>query len=233
MSRRAPEPLPSHTSTAITVTAHAGCLDTVANTPESFRAALAFPVDYVEADVRFTPANVPYLAHDALAAPQQDGAMSLADLLGLVAPHPGIRVNLDIKEYSGLREVSDLVTRSGMGARVLLTGITTAVAVRLRDGGDGLPYLLNASPSPRERFTDAGSAELARRIRECGALGLNVHHRLLTARLARCLRAAGLFVSAWTVDDVRRMRRMMRLSVDNITTRRIDTLLALRNGRAR
>jgi glycerophosphoryl diester phosphodiesterase len=228
-----PERLRSEFGPAVTVTAHAGCLDTAANTPESFRAALAFPVDYLEADVRFTPENVPYLAHDALAAPLREKAMSLADLLRLVAPHPGVRLNLDMKEYSGIAIVGELVTRSGIRSRVLLTGITADVAGRVREEGDGLPYLLNARPSLKERLTDAGAAELARRIRESGARGLNVHHRLLTARLARRLRAAGLSVSVWTVDEVARMRRMMRLSVDNITTRRIDTLLALRNGEAR
>ncbi len=233
MRSHVPERLRPKPGSAATVTAHAGCLDTEANTPESFRAALAFPVDCLEADVRFTPENVPYLAHDALAAPLRDKAMSLADLLRLVAPHPGVRLNLDIKEYTGIGKMSDLVTRSGIRSRVLLTGITADVVGRVRKEGDGLPYLLNASPSLRERFTDAGAAELAGRIRESGARGLNVHHRLLTARLARRLRAAGLSVSVWTVDDVRRMRRMMRLSVDNITTRRIDTLLALRSGEAR
>lgn len=217
----------------LTVTAHAGSLDTAANSLESFRAALALPVDYLEADVRFTPQNVPYLAHDAVAPRLQGGAMRLADLLRLAAAHPTVRLNLDLKEYSGVREMSDLVRQSGMGSRVLLTGITADVVGRVRGGVDGLPYLLNARPSLGERFTPWGAARLAGRIRECGARGLNTPHRLLTRRLARSLSAAGLSVSVWTVDSPRRMRRMMRLAVDNITTRRIDELLALRNGRAR
>jgi glycerophosphoryl diester phosphodiesterase len=216
----------------VTVTAHAGSLDTPANTPESFRAALTFPVDYLEADVRFTRQNVPYLAHDALPPALQGGAMTLAALLELAAARTDVRLNLDMKEYSGIAEVARLVTGSGMRSRVLLTGITADVVSRVRGEADGLPYLLNASPSPRERFTAAGAAVLLSRVRECGAVGLNVRHRLLTRGLARRLSAAGLSVSVWTVDDARAMRRMIRLSVDNITTRRIDALLALRDGGA-
>lgn len=159
--------------------------------------------------------------------------MRLTDLLQLAASHPTIRLNLDLKEYSGAREMSDLVRQSGMGSRVLLTGITADAVSKVRSEVDGLPYLLNRRPTLRERFTRAGAADLARRIRECGARGLNAPHRLVTRRLARALSAAGLVVSVWTVDDERGMRRMMRLPVDNITTRRVDRLLDLRDGGAR
>ncbi len=215
----------------VAVTAHAGCLDTLANTLQSFEAALALPVDYLEADVRFAPDREAYLSHDPLPAPLQRNAMRLSELLELVASHPTIRLNLDLKEYSGVREMSDLLQRSGMAARVLLTGITTDVVSKVRGEIDGLPYLLNRRPSLGERFTRAGAGDLVRRIRDCGARGLNAPHRLLTRRLAHALSAAGLVVSVWTVDGERGMRRMMRLPVDNITTRRVDRMLALRDGR--
>ncbi len=228
VKRLVPEPLRSAARSATTVTAHAGSLATEANTPESFRAALAFPIDYLEADVRFTPANAAYLAHDALPSLQQEKAMSLSDLLRLAAAHPTVRLNLDLKEYSGVRQMSSLVRRSGMGSRVLLTGITADVVSSVRADAGGLPYLLNARPGVRERFTRRGAAALARRIRACGALGLNVRYGLLTRRLARLLSEAGLSLSVWTVDDDVEMRRMIGFGVDNITTRRIDRLLAIK-----
>jgi glycerophosphoryl diester phosphodiesterase len=219
----------------ITVTAHAGSLDTAANSPESCRAALALPVDYLEADVRFGREQAPYLAHDALAPQAQGSAMSLPALLEMAAAHPTVKLNLDLKEYAGVRELRAQVERSGMRSRVLLTGITADVVARVRGELDGLPYLLNARPGLGERLTGAGARRLARRIRECGALGLNTHYSRLTRRLARVLRAQGLQVSVWTVDNPRAMRRMLRLGVDNITTRRVDTLLAqlAERGRAR
>lgn len=215
------------------VTAHAGSLGTRRNSPESFKAALAFPVDYLEADVRFTPDNHAYLAHDPLPVPRQKGAMRLRDLLKLAASHPTVRLNLDMKEYSGIGEMAALIRRAKMSSRVLLTGIDRDAMPRLRGRVDGLPYLLNARPTIWQRFTSAGAAAFARAVKATGALGLNVHHPFITRRLARVLSAAGLSVSVWTVDNEREMRRVLALPADNITTNHVDTLLALRSGRAR
>jgi glycerophosphoryl diester phosphodiesterase len=223
----------SDPGTLPTVTAHAGSLQTPANSLESFKAALAFPVDYLEADVRFTPDNDAYLSHDPLPLPLQRTAMRLEELLKLVAPHGGVRLNLDMKELTGIKEMTELIKRSGMASRVLLTGIGRNAVSRVRGSVDGLPYLLNAHPNFWQRLTATGAAAFARTIRASGALGLNVHHPFITRRLSRSLSAAGLSVSVWTVDGEDEMRRMLRLPADNITTNRVDTLLALRNGRSR
>ncbi len=215
------------------VTAHAGSLDTPPNTLRSFQAALAYPVDYLEADVRFTPEGTAYLSHDPLPLPRQATAMSLAELLQVAARHPPVGLNLDMKEFTGLPAMKDLVRRAGMGSRVLLTGVSADMVARVRDGADGLPYLLNARPSFRQRFLASGIAAFVRQVRDCGARGLNVNHAFVTRRLARALRAAGLQVSVWTVDAAREMRRVLGLPVDNVTTNRIDRLLALRGGGAR
>jgi glycerophosphoryl diester phosphodiesterase len=216
-----------------TVTAHAGSLGTRPNTPESFKAALAFPVDYLEADVRFTTGNDAYLAHDRLASPLPEGAMRLKELLKLAASHPTVRLNLDMKEYTGIGQMAALVKRSGMGSRVLLTGIERGAILRVRGRVDGLPYLLNARPNLWHRLTATGAASFAREVKATGSLGLNVHHRFITRRLARALSVAGLSLSVWTVDGESEMHRILSMPADNITTNHVDTLLALRNGRAR
>jgi glycerophosphoryl diester phosphodiesterase len=214
------------------VTAHAGSLETPPNTRSSFEAALAHPVDFLEADVRFTDARMPYLAHDALPTREQADAMTLAELLALAAAHRSVGLNLDMKELSGLREMAALVRDAGMRSRVLLTGITRHAVPAVRDGAPDLPYMLNALPGPVQRFTVPGAAALCRLIRDCGARGLNVHHGALSGCLAHALSVAGLAISVWTVDSTREMRRMLRLAVDNITTRRVDRLLALREEAA-
>lgn len=157
--------------------------------------------------------------------------MHLEDLLRLAAAHPRVNLNLDMKEYTRIREIPGLIHRCGMISRVLLTGITPDAVPKVRGNADGIPYLLNVHPTLRERFTVAGAAALAHKIQACGAQGLNVHHRLITRRLARALAAEGLYLWVWTVDGARRMRRMIRLPVDNITTCRADLLFALRKGR--
>ncbi len=215
------------------ITAHAGSLGTRPNTLESFKAALAFPVDYLETDVRFTPQNEAYLSHDPLPLPLQRNAMRLKELLKLVVSHPKVCLNLDMKEYGGVKEMATLIRRSKMTSRVILTGIDRAVVSRVRGRVDGLPYLLNAHPNFWHRLTATGVAAFVRIVRASGALGLNAHFLLVTHRLAHALSAAGLSVSVWTVDGEPEMRRILHLPVDNITTNRVDTLLALRNRRSR
>ena len=216
-----------------TITAHAGSLGTAPNTASSFKAALERPVDYLEADVRFTPDNEAYLSHDALPMPLPRGTMRLKELLKLAAARPKVRLNLDMKEYTGIGEMASLIKRSKMGSRVILTGIVRGAVQWAKESGDGLPYLLNAHPNAWQRITAAGAARFAREIKACGARGLNTHHAFVTRTLVRALASAGLSLSVWTVDSEREMRRILDLDVDNITTNRIDALLALRNGRTR
>jgi glycerophosphoryl diester phosphodiesterase len=230
---RASAPAKKARKKTASVTAHAGSLGTTANTKESFLAALAVPVDYLEADVRFAKNGDAYLAHDILTPPRQRTAMSLKDLVSLVQRHPKVRLNLDMKEVTGIAAMVKLVKRAGMSARVLMTGLSGDDLRVAREDGGGLPYLYNHAPNLLQRLTARGAASLARQIRESGARGLNTHHLFVTRRIARAMRDAGLALSAWTVDGERGMRRMLRLGADNITTNRVDVLLGLRNGRNR
>jgi glycerophosphoryl diester phosphodiesterase len=215
------------------VTAHAGCLGTPANSRESFLKALAQPVDYLEADIRFTQSGEAYLSHDRLPPSGQRNAMRLKELLALVARRPKVRLNLDMKEVTGLAEMARQVKRAGMASRVVMTGLSGADLRVAREKGDGLPYLYNHTPGFLQRFTARGAAALARAVGESGARGLNTHHAFVTRKVARAMREAGLQLSVWTVDGERGMRRMLRLGAHNITTNRVDVLLGLRGGRQR
>ena len=229
---RAPAPAKKARGKIPTVTAHAGSLGTRANTKESFLAALALPVDYLEADVRFTRAGGTYLSHDPLPPARQRDAMRLEELLAMVARRPGVRLNLDMKEVTGIEEMSRVVKRAGMASRVVLTGLSGDGLRAAREQGGGLRFLYNHAPGFLQRRTARGAAALARSIRESGARGLNAHHLLVTRRIARAMADAGLALSVWTVDGEREMRRILRLGADNITTRRVDVLLGLREREA-
>jgi glycerophosphoryl diester phosphodiesterase len=223
---KAAEPYP-------TVTAHAGSLETRPNTRQSITTALKYPVECLEADVRFTPKHEAYLSHDPVAVPLPRNVMRLKELLRLAAPHPKVRLNLDMNEYSGLEEMAALLKRSRMASRAFLTGVEREAVPSVKSSAGGLPYFLNARANFWQRHTDAGAAAFARAVKACGAIGLNSHHLFVTRRLARALAKAGLSLSVWTVDGEREMHRMLELPADNITTNRVDALLALRDGRLR
>jgi glycerophosphoryl diester phosphodiesterase len=213
-----------------TITAHAGCLGTADNTAESFAAALTYPVDYLEADVRFSADGRAYLSHDPLPEAEIQKAMSLDALLAMAATHPTARLNLDLKEYSALDAMVELVARRGMGDRIVLTGIETANMGAARASCSSLVYFLNASPSLPQRRTAAGAGALARKVAGYGAAGLNTYYRYATLNIARVLSEAGLLLSVWTVDSAEDIRASLAMGADNVTTRRIDLALALRDA---
>ena len=190
----------------ISVTAHAGALNTKSNTLDSVRAALSCGADVFEVDVRFLPGGAPVLGHTR-AGPE---SARLEDVFALMRDC-AIHINLDMKETTHVPRVAELVARYDLQGRAFMTGLFRPACAALRDCG--LPYYLNgASPAA---------------AKELGALGVNINFRQCTKRLVREAHALGLLVSVWTADKPRTMRKMLRREVDNITTRHPDVLQGL------
>jgi len=200
-----------------TITAHAGALNTPENTEESLRACLEFVgPGIVEVDLRFSRAGVPVLAHHA---PAPKDACSLEDAFALAQTY-GAQFNLDLKESRGnLEAVRELLERHGMKERSFFTGLRGAGHIRAVKGC-GIPWYLNAI-LPRLPFVATWAALRAKAL---GAVGLNIPFGSCGRTLMRAARRHGLLVSVWTVDNRADMARMLRLGVDNITTRHPDVL---------
>jgi len=183
------------------ITAHAGALGTKPNTQESIEAALACPgVDCIEVDVRFLPDGTPALGHNTV----DKTSLKLADVFALLKGSH-LTINLDMKEHTHLPQVIEMAIAQGFAQYAFFTGLREhhlPVA--------GLPYYLNG--------TDCAAAK------SLGAVGINFHHRKCSRRLIKQARKLGLLVSVWTIDKPRRMRKLRRMGVDNITTRHPDIL---------
>ena len=204
-----------------TITAHAGALDTVPNTEQSLRACLEFAGQgIVEVDLRFSAAGKPVLSHDG---PAGENAFSLEGCFTMAQAY-GALFNLDIKEAHGnTNAVRELIERYGMAGRAFFTGLRWAghvLAVR----GCGIPWYLNVYTP---QWLPFAATTMALRAKAVGAVGLNMPFRRCNENVMRAARRLGLLVSVWTVDDPTEMARMLRLGVDNITTRKPDVLWEL------
>ena len=204
-----------------TITAHAGALNTVPNTRESLRACLEFVGQgIVEIDLRFSPGGKPILTHDKASG---ENAFTLEECFAMAGAYEA-RFNLDLKESAGnLAAVRELIERYDMAGRAFFTGLRSAGhigAVR----GCGVPWYLNVYLPRRLPFAAAITASRAKAL---GAVGLNMPYRCCGPAVMRAARRLGLLVSVWTVDEPEAMARMLRLGVDNITTRRPDALRGL------
>ena len=68
----------------------------------------------------------------------------------------------------------------------------------------------------------ARPAEVVRRARDLGATDLGMNHRLIDADVIGAARAAGIRLSAWTVNEETDLRRMIDLGADIVMSDRPD-----------
>jgi len=190
------------------ITAHSGALGTKDNTLVSTRVGLAFVgiKGIIEVDVRFLPDGTPALGHDWV----NKKSTKLEAVFELMQELPG-SINLDLKEFSHIGNLVKLVDAYGLQKRVILTGLNEQECEKAK--GIKLPYYLNGS--------DVAVAKQA------GAVGINLCHKFCSEALVEQAHKEGLLVSVFTVNKPRALKKMLRLGVDNITTKRPDRLVEI------
>lgn len=214
-----PYPLPE----GFTVTAHTGCMDTEMNTLSSLQTALDSGAQTVEFDVRFLADGTPVLGHDE--GDKSAVSDTIADALAMVAARPGITVNLDLKEFSPLERLQEVVEQTGMMGRVFYTGVDAAHIAAVRAATPEIPCYLNASFNLLNRRSAAHLEELVQLCLDSGAIGINCSYQNNSEQLVRICHENGLLLSVWTVDNESDMDIQLDLAPDNVTTRRPDLLL--------
>ncbi|MGW0333332.1 glycerophosphodiester phosphodiesterase [Streptomyces sp. NPDC003011] len=209
------------------------------NTVDSLRSALSRGADAVEIDVRLTRDGVPVLLHDhtlkrlwghdrplrALSADEVRGLTDgrLPTLAEALAATDGSRVMLDLPgtpDVRAARRVVDVVRACRADDRVYYcAGAPAMLAVRAADPAAEIALTWTTLAPPRPALLEAVRPRW-----------LNYRFGLVDRALADRVHADGYLLSVWTPDTRRSMRRLLGLGVDSVTTNRIDTLHALRDG---
>lgn len=70
-------------------------------------------------------------------------------------------------------------------------------------------------------------ARLPAMLRPLPGAGATLYHPLVTRRLVELAHGLGVSLYAWTVDDPARMRHLLALGIDGITSNRPDLLASL------
>jgi glycerophosphoryl diester phosphodiesterase len=213
------------------------------NTIESFHAAAAAGVDTIELDVLWLPdSHLPLeqraplvVAHDWGDAERRT-PLKLTEALDafLESPLDEVEIDLDIKLpgreeeiVTALRE-RDLIGRSMISTMELYSlKRILELAPELRRGwtypkvtkdwtskrwAKG-PMLL-ALMAMRQRLPGLAAEKLPK----FGVESMWVYHPLVSRRLARITRLAGVELIAWTVDDLARMQRLVDAGVDGLVS---------------
>ncbi len=211
------------------------------NTLESFAAAVEAGVDTIELDVLWLQdAHLPLeqraplvIAHDWADAERRT-PLTLAEALDafLVPPLDKVEIDLDIKLPGREEELVEALRERGLMARAMVStmelyslGRIVQLAPELRRGWTypkvtkewnskpwAKPILPTALRVMRYRLPGLAAEKLTKI--DVGAMW--VYHPLVSARLARICKLAGVELIAWTVDDEKRMRELVAMGVDGL-----------------
>jgi glycerophosphoryl diester phosphodiesterase len=213
------------------------------NTTASFRKAVEIGVDVVEIDVLWTRDGHPRLpaaeraplvvAHDWHDAARRT-PLTLGEALDafLEPPLDGVEVDLDIKLPGREEEIVAAVRERGLLERAMVSTMELSTLARIRELEPelrrGWTYpkvtkdwaskrwakapMLAALVWMRERLPGLAARELPRMEVEA----MWVYHPLVSPRLARIAKLARVELIAWTVDDPRRMDKLVAAGVDGI-----------------
>ncbi|MFC8598876.1 glycerophosphodiester phosphodiesterase family protein [Isoptericola sp. NPDC057191] len=219
------------------------------NSLAAFAAAVDLGFRYVETDAHGTADGVAVALHDVSLDRTTDASGRVADLpwsvvrrarIGGTEPvprlddvlgtWPGLRVNIDVKEDSGIAPTAAAIERTAAHDRVCVTSFDA------RRRRATLPLL------SRPVATSAGRSEVAgflagarlrvdpwvrRSLRDVHALQVPVAEgrlRVVDAVTVAAAHRAGRQVHVWTVDAPEEMHRLLDLGVDGLVTDRADLL---------
>jgi glycerophosphoryl diester phosphodiesterase len=202
------------------------------NTLESFRAAVEAGVDLVEFDALALGDGRLVVAHSP--ADVGPGAPTLDEAFVFFGGAADVGLHVDLKSPGSERELVDAIRRHGLLERTLVTCPLAGPLVALRALEPalrlGLGYPYDRFELSRRRalapvtLAAVGAMRVALPYRivglleRAGASVASLHHLLVTrAAVLRCHRA-GAAVLAWTVNDSRAIRALVRAGVDGIVT---------------
>ena len=214
------------------------------NTLAAFRKALEIGVDGVELDVHGTADGEVVVMHDST-LDRTTNLVSTIKTLTLNEIKQGDAGSWFSNEFSGERvptlvEALELIKKRAITVleikdKTIVPAVVSAIH-RTQATDDVIvisfhPSVLlevrSINPRIPTGFLIGGEAEepagqyaidCVHRTSEIGASTLNVSHNLVTAEFAYQVRRRGVNLWAWTVDDIHRMRELVALGVQGITS---------------
>ncbi len=201
-----------------TVTGHSGCEGTKENSLECIKKAFESGADISEIDLNFD-GGTPVLSHNAPAG----GEVTLDEAFALLAKCGEMKMNIDVKNTANMGEVIRLAGEHGVTEKIFFTGVVESFVPDVRDLG--IPYYLNTDVfAPRTHCRNYINS-LIEKVKNAGAIGINMHYPGLGKRLSKAFHDEGLLVSVWTVNKKGAMKKVLAARPDNITTRKPLMLL--------
>ncbi len=113
-----------------------------------------------------------------------------------------------------LPPLAETIAHSGRRSQIVLLGFDLDT---MKAAKEMMPQIPACWLCDKRVFVSYGRS-LVERAKACGLDGLDVHWSGVTRRFARAVKAAGLRLYVWTVDDPIQAHRLQALDADGITT---------------
>ena len=211
------------------------------NTVDSFKAAVEAGVDTIEFDVLWLQdAHLPLeqrhplvVAHDWEDAARRT-PLKLTEALDafLEPPLDKVEIDLDIKLPGREEEIVAALRERGLVERAMVStmelfslGRIVELAPELRRGWtypkvtkdwNSKPWAKPAMPVALATMRYRLPGLAAEKLTKIDVQAMWVYHPLVSARLARICKLAGVELIAWTVDDEKRMRQLVEAGVSGL-----------------
>lgn len=213
---------------SFTVTAHTGCEGADDNTLDSIRKGVAAGADIVETDLHFLSDGTPVLKHDE---PQDSESQKLPTLESAfkLLSSLNVRMNIDVKSTANIPAVTDLAKKHGVTDKLFFTGVDEKFAPDVKSGAPAIPYYLNVGVDKKKNTDPVYLASLVNKVKECGAIGINLNFKGCSKELVEAFRKEEQLVSLWTANSKLAMYRCLAFAPDNITTRKPSLLSKIIN----
>ena len=221
------------------ITAHSGCDQTEDNSLEFICYALKEEADCLEVDVRKWRDRL-ILSHDE-AGMEEDNVVELRQVFELLRKHEKTKVNCDLKEADLEEQVYELAEEIGVAEQLIFTGSVCPDKFPInRTSMKNVEIYINIE-NVSEYFEQVYRGEkldshktieelekVIMRLKNLDVCGLNVNHMLCTEEFLDCLQQNDIGCSAWTVNDIDVVEKLLDRKISNITTRNFARVQELR-----
>lgn len=198
------------------ITAHSGCDHTKDNSLEYLEYALSIPVDCIEVDVRKNSLGILSLSHDET----NEEVPTLRDAFHLLEKVPKKKINCDLKSSGLEQEVFELAKECGVEKQLIYSGeVNPDLFLK---GNNSLPlveWYLNIELFYGDIY------QVLKNTKKYEVTCINMNYHLCSDTVLDYMKSHGLLCSAWTVNKVRDMDRLLKKGIYNITTKNTSTLI--------